>query len=114
VYDGIGKSTFEDGLSSLKPRGYMVLYGAASGQPSPVAPTRLLAGGSLFLTRPTLQDYTSTRADLLRRASDILGWASEEKIHVRIGGRYALEEAGKAQTDLSSRATTGKLVLSPR
>jgi NADPH2:quinone reductase len=114
VYDGIGKSTFEDGLSSLKPRGYMVLYGAASGQPSPVAPTRLLAGGSLFFTRPTLQDYTSTRADLLRRASDILGWVAEEKIDVRIGGRYALEEAGKAQTDLSSRATTGKLVLSPR
>jgi NADPH2:quinone reductase len=114
VYDGIGKSTFEDGLSSLKRRGYMVLYGAASGQPSPVAPTRLLAGGSLFFTRPTLQDYTSTRSDLLRRAGEVLDWVAEGKIAVRIGGRYALEEAGGAQRDLSARATTGKLLLFPR
>jgi NADPH:quinone reductase len=114
VYDGIGKSTFEDSLSSLKRRGYMVLYGAASGQPSPIAPSRLLAGGSLFLTRPTLRDYTATRADLLRRGSEILGWVADGKIDVRIGGRYALEEAGRAQNDLSERATTGKLILSTR
>jgi NADPH:quinone reductase len=114
VYDGIGKSTFEDSLSSLKRRGYMVLYGAASGQPSPIAPSRLQAGGSLFLTRPTLRDYTATRADLLRRGSEILGWVADGKIDVRIGGRYALEEAERAQKDLSERATTGKLILSPR
>jgi NADPH:quinone reductase len=114
VYDGIGKSTFEDGLSSLRPRGYMVLYGAASGQPSPVAPTRLLAGGSLFFTRPTLHNYTSTRSELLRRAGEVFDWVAEGKIAVRIGGRYALEEAGEAQTALSARATTGKLLLFPR
>lgn len=113
VYDGIGKSTFENGLSSLRPRGYMVLYGAASGQPSPVAPTRLLAGGSLFFTRPTLKDYTSTRSELLRRAGEVFDWVAERKIDVRVGGRYTLEEADKAQAALAARATTGKLLLLP-
>jgi NADPH2:quinone reductase len=113
VYDGIGKTTFEGSLSSLKPRGYMVLYGAASGQAPPVEPRRLLGGGSLFFTRPTLQHYTLTRPELLGRASELFGWVVEGKVHVRIGGRYALEDASRAQGDLAARATTGKLILIP-
>jgi NADPH2:quinone reductase len=113
VYDGIGKSTFEDSLLSLKPRGYMVLYGAASGQAPPVEAGRLLSGGSLFFTRPSLQHYTLTRSELLGRAGELFGWIAERKVEVRIGGRYALEDASKAQRDLAGRATTGKLILTP-
>lgn len=113
VYDGIGKTTFEDSLSSLKPRGYMVLYGAASGQAPAVEAGRLLSGGSLFYTRPTLAHYTLTRSELLGRASDLFGWIAEQKVEVLIGGRYPLEDASRAQEDLSARATTGKLILTP-
>ncbi|MGH2820033.1 MAG: quinone oxidoreductase family protein, partial [Actinomycetota bacterium] len=113
VYDGVGKATFEGSLSSLRPRGYMVLYGAASGQAPPVEARRLLGGGSLFFTRPSLQHYTLTRPDLLRRASDLFGWIAEGRVEVRIGGRYGLEDAARAQRDLSGRATTGKLILIP-
>jgi NADPH2:quinone reductase len=113
VYDGIGKATFEDSLSSLKPRGYMVLYGAASGQAPPVDPRRLLGGGALFFTRPSLQHYTLSRSELLGRASELFRWIAEGKVEVRIGGRYALEDARRAQEDLVARATTGKLILRP-
>lgn len=113
VYDGIGKTTFEDSLSSLRPRGYMVLYGAASGQAPAVEAVRLLSGGSLFYTRPSLIHYTLTRAELLRRASDVFGWIADRRIEVLIGGRYPLEDAARAQEDLAGRATTGKLILTP-
>lgn len=113
VYDGIGKTTFEGSLSSLKPRGYMVLYGAASGQAPPVDPRRLLGGGALFFTRPSLQHYTLSRSELLGRASELFRWIAEGKVEVRIGGRYALEDARRAQEDLVARATTGKLILRP-
>jgi NADPH:quinone reductase len=113
VYDGIGRTTFEDSLSSLRPRGYMVLYGAASGQAPPVEAGRLLSGGSLFYTRPTLKNYTATRSELLGRSDELFGWIAEGEIEVRIGGRYALEDAATAQADLAARATTGKLLLVP-
>ena len=112
VYDGIGRATFDQSLAALRPRGYLVVYGAASGPPPPVDVARLNAG-SLFLTRPTLQHYSATRAELLQRAEDVFGWIAAGKLEVRIGGRYALEDARKAQEDLAGRATTGKLILSP-
>jgi NADPH:quinone reductase len=112
VYDGIGADTFDDSLASLRPRGYMVLYGAASGQPPPVEIARLNAG-SLFLTRPTLANYGRTGPELRERSSDIFGWIAAGELDVRIGGRYPLEDAARAQTDLASRATTGKLILTP-
>ncbi|TML65827.1 MAG: quinone oxidoreductase [Actinobacteria bacterium] len=113
VYDGVGAATFDAGLEALRPRGTMVLYGAASGRPSPVEPGRL-AARSLFLTRPSLHHYTATRAELLERAQAVLELVAAGKLDVRIGARYPLEEARRAHEDLESRRTTGKLLLLPR
>lgn len=111
VYDGIGRTTFDGSLAALRPRGFMVSYGAASGPPAPVEAARLMSGGSLFLTRPSLHHYTASRDELLRRASDVFAWIADGKLEIRIGGRYSLEEARRAHEDLASRRTTGKLLL---
>jgi NADPH:quinone reductase len=111
VYDGIARTTFDESLDSLRRRGTMVLYGSASGPAEPVDPMRLQAAGSVYLTRPTLMHYTETREELLERSGAIFGWMGSGELHVRIGGRYPLEDAGRAQEDLQSRRTTGKLVL---
>jgi NADPH:quinone reductase len=113
VYDGIGQATFDAGLAALRLRGYMVLYGAASGPVPPVDPQRLAAGGSLFLTRPTLGSYVATPAEEARRAEDLFRWIREGTLAVRIGGRYPLDQAARAQEDLAARCTTGKLILLP-
>jgi NADPH:quinone reductase len=110
VYDGIGAATFDESLVALRPRGFMVLYGAASGQPDPV-PIAKLNGGSLYLTRPTLSHYGRDGDELRMRSADFLGWIAAGELDVRIGGRYPLDDAARAQTDLASRATTGKLIL---
>ena len=114
VYDGVGAATFDESLASLRPRGDMVLYGAASGRVPPFDPMRLEGGGSLYLTRPSIRHYTATRDELLQRAGDVFRWIVEGKLNVRIGGRYALEDARRAHEDLEARRTTGKLVLLPR
>ncbi|MEA2271059.1 MAG: NADPH:quinone reductase, partial [Solirubrobacteraceae bacterium] len=101
-----------DSLAALRVRGYMVLYGAASGPVDPVDPARL-AAGALFLTRPVLHHYVAERGELLQRAGDVFGWIAEGKLEVRIGRRYPLEEARQAQEDLAARRTTAKLVLIP-
>jgi NADPH:quinone reductase len=113
VYDGIGRATFDESLDALRPRGFMVLYGAASGQPDPV-PISKIQSRSLYLTRPQLHQYTATRDELLERAREVFEWVRDGKLKVRIGGRYPLEEARRAQQDLESRRTTGKLILLPR
>lgn len=110
VYDGIGAATFDESLGSLRPRGVMVLYGSASGSPAPVDPARL-AASSLFLTRPSLQHHTAKRDELLERAAEVFAWVAAGRLDVRIGGRYPLAQARKAQEDLESRRTTGKLLL---
>jgi NADPH2:quinone reductase len=112
VYDGIGADTFDDSLAALRPRGYMVLYGAASGQPPPVEVAKLNRS-SLFLTRPTLADYGTERGELLERSGELFGWIAAGELDVRIGDRYALEDAARAQADLAARKTTGKLILVP-
>jgi NADPH:quinone reductase len=114
VYDGIGQSTFDDSLAALRSRGYMVLYGAASGPVPPFDLRRLAAAGSLFITRPTLGSYVATRAALLARADDLFRWIRQGKLEVRIGGKYPLDQAARAQEDLAARSTTGKLILLPR
>jgi NADPH2:quinone reductase len=114
VYDGVGQATFDDSLAVLRPRGYMVLYGAASGPVPPFELQRLAAGGSLFITRPTLGSYIASRDELLRRASDLFTWIGQGQLVIRIGGTYALAEAARAHDDLSSRRTTGKLLLLPQ
>ena len=113
VYDGVGKDTFEDSLAALRPRGMMVLYGAASGQVPPLDPQRLNSGGSLFLTRPTLVHYVADAAELRWRAGEVFDWIAKGELEVRIGGTYPLAEAARAQEDLASRRTTGKLLLLP-
>ena len=114
VFDGVGQATFDASLSSLRPRGMMVLYGAASGPVPPFELQRLSVGGSLFITRPTLIHYIATRAELLRRAADLFGWIGQGTLSVRIGGTYPLADAARAQEDLAARRTTGKLLLLPR
>jgi NADPH2:quinone reductase len=113
AYDGVGKATFDASLASLRRRGMMALFGAASGPVPPFDPQRLNAGGSLFLTRPTLKHYTATREELLWRAGEILGAIAAGRLHVSIGGRYALDDAADAYRALEGRATTGKVLLIP-
>ncbi|HWG02073.1 MAG TPA: quinone oxidoreductase [Trebonia sp.] len=113
VFDGVGKDTFDRGLDALRPRGMMVLYGGASGQVAPLDPQRLNRGGSLFLTRPKLGDYTADRAELLWRAGDLFDWIARGELDVRIGAEYPLTGAARAQEDLVARRTTGKLLLVP-
>jgi NADPH2:quinone reductase len=114
VYDGVGRATFDDSLAALRRRGYMVLYGAASGPVPPLELQRLAVGGSLFVTRPTLVSYITTRDELVRRADDLFTWIRQGALEVRIGGRYPLDQAARAHEDLASRRTTGKLILLPR
>jgi len=113
VYDGVGRDTFDDGLAALRPRGMMVLYGAASGQVPPVDPQRLNSGGSLFLTRPTLVHYVADATELRWRAGEVFDWITKGELDVRIGGTYPLSDAARAQEDLAGRRTTGKLLLLP-
>jgi len=110
VYDSVGKTTFEDSLKCLRPRGLLALYGASSGAVPAVEPIRLMAG-SLYLTRPTLKDYVQTRGELERRAADVFGWVARGELKVRIGERYKLEDAAQAHVDLAARKTTGKVLL---
>ncbi len=113
IYDGVGQQTFERGLQVLRPRGTMVTFGNASGPVEPMAPLRLMQGGSLFLTRPTLGDYTLTRAELEARANDVFGWIAAGKLDVRVGARVPLAEAADAHRLLEGRGTTGKVLLTP-
>ncbi len=92
----------------------MVLYGASSGPVPPFELQRLMTGGSLFITRPTLANYTANRDELLRRAGDLFRWIARGELAVRIGASYALNDAARAHDDLSARRTTGKLLLLPR
>lgn len=112
VYDGVGKDTFNKSLASLGRRGYLVLYGAASGPVPPVSPT-VLNAGSKYLTRPSLGDYTATREELLQRANELLGWIKDGKLKLIISGTFPLKEAAEAHRKMQGRETVGKLVLIP-
>ena len=114
VYDGVGATTFDASLASLRRRGMLALFGAASGPVPPVDPQRLNSAGSVFLTRPKLADYVATRKELISRAGEVFDAILDGSLRIRIGGRYPLAEAGRAHQDLQSRRTTGKLLLLPR
>ena len=109
VYDGVGAATFEASLASLRPRGMLALFGAASG-PVPPFDLQRLNAGSLFVTRPSLGHYTASPEEMLRRAGDIFDFIADG-VDVRIHHRYPLADAAQAQIDLASRRTTGKLLL---
>jgi NADPH:quinone reductase len=113
VYDGVGRATFDQSLTALRRRGHMVLYGASSGAVPPVDPQRLAAGGSLYLTRPVVGDYTASRDELLWRATDVFTWIKQGKLTIRVGATYPLDQASRAHEDLGTRRTTGKLLLLP-
>jgi NADPH2:quinone reductase len=113
VYDGIGKSTFDGSLASLRVRGMLALFGAASGPVRPVDSQRLNHGGSLYLTRPNLVHYVYTREELDWRAAELFQSVVDGALNVRIGHRYPLSGARQAHEDLQGRRTTGKLLLIP-
>jgi NADPH2:quinone reductase len=113
VYDSVGKSTIEQSLKCLCPRGTLVLFGGASGPVPPFDLIRLSTMGSLYVTRPTLKDYVHLRADLEQRARDIFRWVADGTLNVRVAHTYPLTDAAQAHRDLESRKTTGKLLLIP-
>ncbi len=113
VYDSVGKDTFDKSLDSLRPRGYLVLFGGSSGQVPPVDLQILNQKGSLFVTRPKLADHAATREELLWRAQSLFTWIGQNNLNVRIGGTYRLSETDQAHRDLEGRKTTGKLILIP-
>lgn len=113
VYDSVGRTTFAKSIDCLAPRGMLVLYGQSSGPVGPVDPQILSAKGSLFLTRPTLGHYVTTRADFLARASAVFGWMLDGSLKVRVGREFHLSAAGDAHTELEARRTAGKVLLIP-
>lgn len=113
VYDSVGKTTFEQSLACLRPRGLLVLFGGASGAVPPFDLIRLSTMGSLYITRPTLKDYISTHDDLEMRAADIFNSIADSSLKLRVEHTYPLIEAARAHRELESRTTTGKLLLIP-
>jgi NADPH2:quinone reductase len=113
VYDGVGRTTFYEGLKALRPFGHMIVYGASSGQPDPLQVMLLARSGSLYVQRPTLQTYTRTPELLRDRAGRVFELVRGGRLKVRIGARYPLAEARQAHIDLEARKTTGKVLLIP-
>ena len=113
VYDSVGKDTWEKSLRCLRPRGMLVLFGQSSGSVPPFDPQLLATGGSLFLTRPTLASYVLTRDELLNRAGAVLGAVERGDLKLSIAETLPLANAAKAHELLTSRKTSGKLLLLP-
>jgi NADPH2:quinone reductase len=113
VYDGIGKDTFEGSLATLRKLGMMVSYGSASGPVAPFSPALLSAGGSLFLTRPTLWDYVETRGKLMESAAALFDMLHRGEVRATIARTFPLAEAAEAHRAIESRAVTGSIVLLP-
>jgi NADPH:quinone reductase len=111
VYDSVGKATFEGSLACLRRRGVMASFGESSGDPDPVPPRRLGALGSIYLTHPSVSNYTATRAELLAAANDLFAMVSSGRIKIAISRTYPLEDAAQAHADLEARRTTGSIVL---
>lgn len=112
VYDSVGRATFEQSLNCLRPRGLLALFGQSSGTVPPFDLNTLNGKGSLFVTRPSLGHYLLTRAELLWRSGDVLGWIASGKLKIRIDHVYPLAAAAEAQSALEGRRTSGKVVLS--
>jgi NADPH2:quinone reductase len=113
IYDGVGKTTFDQDLNVLRPRGYLALFGASSGTVPPFDLGKLAQKGSLYITRPTLVHYIARDEELQERAADVLNMIAAGKLKLRIEHLYPLSEAQQAHRDLEGRKTTGKLLLIP-
>ena len=111
VYDSVGKATFEGSLRCLRRRGVMASFGEASGDPDPMPPRRLGALGSIYLTHPSVSNYTVTRAELLATANDLFAMVLSGKIKIAISKVYPLQAAPRAHADMEARKTTGSIVL---
>ena len=111
VYDGVGKTTFYEGLKAIRPFGRMILYGGASGQPDPLPVQSLAPLGSLYVQRPTIQTYTRTPEMLREHAAAVFDLVKSGALNVEVGARYPLSEARQAHIDLQARKTTGKILL---
>lgn len=113
VFDGVGKATFDASLASLRPRGMLVVFGAASGQVPPFDLQRLNQAGSVFVTRPNLAHYVITADELMACGTRVLEEIAAGRLEIAVGGRYSLEESADAYADLEERRSTGKLVIVP-
>ncbi|MDZ7769808.1 MAG: quinone oxidoreductase [Woeseiaceae bacterium] len=113
VYDSVGKDTFFASLDSLRPHGVMVTFGNASGPVEPFAPAELAKRHSLFVTRPVLFDFVSTRPELLAACGELFRVVGSGAVTIKVSQRYALKDAAKAHRDLEARKTTGSTVLVP-
>jgi len=113
VYDGVGKTTFMDSLDCLRPRGFMVLFGAASGPVPPLDLQLLAAKGSLYVTRPTLFTYVAKRDDLMTSAADLFEVVHAGGVNIEVRQTFPLRDAAEAHRALESRSTTGSTVLLP-
>lgn len=113
VYDSVGQDTFMGSLDCLKPRGFMVLFGQSSGPVEPFAPLVLVAKGSLYLTRPSLANYTATRQELVETCDDLFKVVESGAVKVQVNQTYALKDTAQAHRDLAARKTTGSTVLLP-
>ena len=113
IYNSIGKATFEFSARSLRRRGLLISFGEVSGDPDPVPPRRLGQLGSIYLTHPSLPDYTATREELVTAAQELFDMISSGQIRADIVGEYALRDAPLAHADIESRKTTGAVVLIP-
>ena len=113
VYDSVAKATWEKSINCLKPRGYMVFFGNASGPVPPIDPLLLSQQGSIYLTRPTLNSYTQTREEYLQRTREVMSWIQDGELDVRIGEEHPLENTAEAHNRLEGRQTTGKVLLIP-
>ncbi len=112
VYDGVGKDTFDGGLTLLRPRGMMALFGGSSGQVAPFDLQRLNTGGSLMVTRPSLFHFMGPDEGP-KRMADLFGWIASGDLQVAIGGRYSIDDAADAHGALEGRQTTGKILILP-
>ena len=113
VYDSVGKDTFAKSLNCLRPRGGLALFGFSSGPVTPFDPATLGAKGSLYLTRPGLNQYIATRDELLMRTSDVFTWLGDGRLKLKVERKYPLAEAALSHVELEARRTTGKVLLIP-
>lgn len=111
VYDSVGRDTFDDSLRCLRRRGHLVLFGHSSGPVENFAPQRLSGAGSVYLTRPTLRDYSATPEERRYRSGEVFGWIADGVVSVRIDERYSLDSVRHAHEALEGRQTMGKVLI---
>lgn len=111
AYDSVGADSFTASMHSLRRRGVLVSFGAASGPPPAVDVTELGRAGSLYLTRPGLLDYIADPAERTALTEELLEHVCALRIEIAVAHRYRLEHVVAAHRDIEARRTTGSVVL---